>query len=121
MWVTGLLRQVMILDPADLEGAVVIADDGEMLGKITKSAFDSKSIGNEFGEYGSRFRTKSLFNAFSKYASNFSSESAFNPSATKPPMILLKGKVVGHLTMNKAISPRADPFAVIGYVKYERL
>jgi hypothetical protein len=126
-WATGMVisamqsaRQPVILDPSELEGAIILASDDEILGKITTNTFDEKSLGNEFGMYGNEFKSKSLFNKFSKYADAFSNTSAFCTTATKPPQILLKGKTVGFLTVNKTLSPSINPYTVFGYCKYGR-
>jgi hypothetical protein len=43
-----------------LEGALVFADDGQFLGKITSNTFDADSMGNQFGKYGSQFSAVSI-------------------------------------------------------------
>jgi len=88
----------------DLErlGAYVVGEDGEMLGKLSKSQFGD-SLGNEYGA-GSQYKSDGLFNTFSKYGSEFRSTSAFNDHASRPPEILVKkdGNTysVGVLTIN---------------------
>ena len=121
-WTTDMLVRALqqTLEPDKLEGAIILSQDEEYLGKITSNTLDSKSLGNELGKYGSEFESKSLFNKFSKYSDSFSNTSVFCDTATKPPLIILKGKVVAYLTINKSISPRANPFAVIGYCKFGR-
>lgn len=120
-WVTGMLTRALqqVLDPEDVRDATIIADDGQILGKISANRFDSESIANEFGTYGSRFSDKSIVNRFSNYGSRFSDTSAFNPFATRPPRLLLRGRSIGYLTTNRNKTPRADPYAVLGYLKHE--
>ncbi len=120
-WTTLLLTTTIkqqTLEPETLEGAIIIAGDDEMLGRISSNKFDDKSIANQFGKYGSQFEANSIFNRFSPYAGKFSDLSIFNRLATKPPKILLNDHVVGYLTLNKSFTPRANPYAVIGYAKY---
>ena len=50
--------------------------------------FDSDSIYNSYGEYGSKFRTNSIWNDFGTYGSKFSSDSAFNKYTSTPPVIV---------------------------------
>lgn len=88
----------------------LIGADGQFLGKLTTNEFDSDSVFNEFGRYGSKFSSTSIFNEFGKYGSKFSRLSAFNELATDPPYIIdSKGNLLGYLTLNNlklgAISP----------------
>ncbi|MCS6775704.1 MAG: hypothetical protein RMJ43_01935 [Chloroherpetonaceae bacterium] len=120
IWVTDLLVRALqqVLDPEDVRDATIIADDGEILGKISTNRFDRESIANEFGTYGSRFSDKSILNRFGKYGSSVSSTSAFNPVASRPPRLLLRGRFIGYLTTNRSKTPRVDPYAVLGYLQY---
>lgn len=95
-----------------LEGAVVFADDAKYLGKITANQFDSDSIGNPYGLYGSAYSTTSIFNQFGIYGSQFSSLSAFNPSAARPPIIFVGRTPEAFLTTNGSKTPRIDPSVV---------
>ncbi len=82
------------------------ADDGTgtFLGEISSNKYDTDSIANEYGNYGSKYQTKSIFNQYGNYGSKYSQYSVFNQYATNPPKILDKnGKVVGYLTANKYI------------------
>lgn len=82
------------------------ADDGTgtFLGEISSNKYDTDSIANEYGNYGSKYQTKSIFNQYGNYGSKYSQYSVFNEYATHPPKILDKnGKVVGYLTANKYI------------------
>lgn len=121
-WTTTLLLRAVqqTIEPAQLEGATIIASDGEDLGKITTNTLDDQSVGNEFAKHGSKFDDKSFVNKLSKYGDKFSNTSAFCTSATKPPAVVLRGKAVGYLTVNRTLAPRVDPYAVIGYCKFSR-
>jgi hypothetical protein len=100
-----------------LEGSSIVATDGQFLGKITSNKFDSQSIGNEFGVYGSKFSSTSIFNEFGTYGSAFSAKSAFNDLATSPPSIFVSGQSIGFLTTNQLKTPRVDTWAVVACVK----
>jgi hypothetical protein len=102
---------------ATLEGASIIASDGQFLGKISSNKFDSQSIANEFGTYGSKFSSTSIFNEFGTYGSPFSNKSAFNEFATSPPSIFINSKSVGFLTTNTFKTPRIDTWAVVACAK----
>lgn len=92
-----------------VEGALIFAQDGKYIGKITSNRFDQDSIGNTFGVYGSQFSTTSIFNPFGQYGSEFSSLSAFNTLAPTPPVIYLKGVAQWFLTTNSTKTPRLAP------------
>ena len=85
------------------------AQDGMFLGKLNPNKFDSDSIFNKFGPYGSKFSQTSIFNKFSDYGSQFSQLSPFNKFSQTPPKLLVKGRFVAFLTVNKYLSPRVDP------------
>jgi len=95
-----------------LEGALVFANDGQFLGKITSNSFAADSLGNTFGLYGNQFSSVSIFNTFGKYGSEYSPLSAFNPLASTPPIIYIGGKPVAYLTVNPSRTPRVDPRAI---------
>lgn len=105
---------------ADLEGGSIVAEDGTYLGRIDKAKFESKSLSNRFGNYGSRFSGTSILNKFGAYGSKYSSTSAFNRFASDPPRVLDRtGKFVGYLTVNPNKRPQIDPVALIGWLGLE--
>lgn len=83
------------------------------LGKLTTNKYDADSIYNEYGTYGSKYQTKSIWNEYGTYGSKYSSESAFNELATKPPVIVYNGAVIGHLTTNATISDGVNIAALL--------
>ena len=108
--VTGLSGSALCFA---LEGALIFADDGQFLGKITSNRFDVNSIGNQFGLYGSRFSVTSIFNEFGTYGSRFSILSPFNDFTFSPPLILINGTFVGFLTTNRFKFPGISPLAIL--------
>ena len=93
-----------------LRGAKIIAQDDKntYLGKLA-NAYDSDSIFNEYGTYGSEYSSKSIWNEYSTFGSEYSSYSPFNSYTSTPPMIIKNGKVIGYLTTNKAIKASVSP------------
>ena len=93
-----------------LNGSVIVAQDpnNTILGKITNS-FDSDSIFNEFGTYGSEFSSNSIWNEFSTFGNEFNSDSPFNEFSSSPPMIIKGGEVIGYLSANKSIRGSISP------------
>ncbi len=89
--------------------AYIEAEDGTFLGKLNPNEFDSDSIFNEFGSYGSEFSPTSIFNDFSTYGGEYASQSPFNEYTSTPPKVFLNGNFAGYLTVNQFLSPRIDP------------
>jgi hypothetical protein len=108
----------VITGPYDfLEGAILIANDGEFLGEIKTNCFRSEAICNEFGPYGNKFSSVSILNRFGTYGSQFSRLSPFNQFTSTPPIIVRGSIAVAYLTLNPVLSPRVDPYALIGWLK----
>ena len=79
------------------------SNDGKVyLGKLTTNKYDSDSIWNTYGTYGSKYSSKSIWNEYGTYGSKYNSESAFNPYTSTPPIIVTNsGKEIGYLTANE--------------------
>jgi len=107
----------------------LVAEDGTYLGKLTTNKFDSdsifneygtygskyssKSIWNEYGTYGSKYSSKSIWNEYGTYGSKYSSQSAFNDYTFTPPYIVTSdGTIYGRLTTNKFISGAISPYSI---------
>jgi hypothetical protein len=74
---------VTLLSLADLEGAIIVANDGHPLAVITSNCFNSDALCNEFGKYGNEFNSDSILNEFGTYGNEFSSKSPFNEFTTR--------------------------------------
>lgn len=92
-------------------------DDNTYLGKLTSNEYDTESIFNEFGSFGSEFSQTSIWNEFSTYGSQFSNYSALNDIASKPPVIYLDGEVFGYLTTNSTMSNGISPIGLLEKLK----
>ncbi|MFB9273677.1 stalk domain-containing protein [Cohnella cellulosilytica] len=104
--------------PVVVTAPELFSNDGKTyLGKITSNTFDSDSIFNEFGTYGSKFQSKSIWNEFGDYGSEFSNKSAFNEFATKPPLVVLDGKTIGYLTINDKVKNAISPIGLLTWAK----
>jgi hypothetical protein len=93
------------------------AADGTFLGKLTPNEYDSESIFNEYGNYGSEYSPTSIFNSYGSYGSEYSNLSPFNEYTTTPPKIIVNGQVVAFLTVNEYLSPRVNPKSVKEWAK----
>lgn len=84
-------------------------DHDVYLGKLNASKYDSESIWNEYGTYGSEYNTNSIWNEYGTYGSEYSSYSPFNSYASYPPVIVdAEGNFYGYFTANKYKSKRAN-------------
>jgi hypothetical protein len=92
-----------------LLGGRIIANDGRFLGIISRDRFESESIANQFGEYGSRFKPYSIFNETGEYGSEYSPLSPFNEFSNTPPKIYVNDEFRAYLTVNSLKRPRLDP------------
>jgi hypothetical protein len=86
------------------------------LGSLSSNKFDTDSIYNEFGTYGSKFSLTIIWNEFGDYGSKFSSKSAFNEFATEPPIILQNGKVLGYLTVSTVMPGAVSPIGLLQWL-----
>ncbi len=93
---------------ATIAGAFVYGDDNEYLGRFTNQ-FDSQSVLNEYGAYGSPYRSTSTNNSYGTYGSPYSSLSARNPYASRPPRIIKNGAFLAYYTTNSTKTPGISP------------
>ena len=106
--------------PITFVGWTVLANDGQYLGKLTFSRYDSDSILNKYGSYGSQYSSTSIFNKYSNYGSQYSSLSPFNKYTSTPPTVYYKGEKVGYLTKNRYVgygSSNIDPDQLFEWMK----
>ena len=76
-------------------------DHGVFLGCLNCSQYETDSVQNAYGTYGSKYSGESILNHFSEYGSQFSSDGACNKFASDPPVIVDKmGNYYGRLTLN---------------------
>lgn len=84
------------------------ADHTEYLGCLNCSRFDSKSIWNAFGDYGSSFSHTSIWNDLNNYGDPNNPLSPWNTLATKAPKIMDDtGKFQGYFTANTSVKERS--------------
>lgn len=103
----------------DLEGSVLQAADGTYLGKVTRNAYDSESVANQYGTFGSPYSANSIFNEYGPYGSPYNQLSPYNDFSRTPPRLVRDGRVIAHLTSNQFISPRVDPAAFKAWLRGE--
>ena len=83
--------------------ARVVSPTGEYLGTTSSNKYDSESINNPYGRYGSKYSSESVNNPYGKYGSRYSPESANNPYATNTPKLYgeTTGDERGRLSANQ--------------------
>jgi hypothetical protein len=94
-------------------------DHDVYLGCLNCNSFNSNSIWNEYGTYGSSYNTNSIWNSFGTYGSEFSNYSPFSTYASYPPVIVDKeGDFYGYFTVNTLKAKRANFDLVNTIYKY---
>lgn len=93
-----------------VSGAVLIAQDEKntYLGKIT-NPYDSESVFNEYGTYGSPYNQESIWNAYATFGGEYSTYSPHNPYTATPPMMIKNKKIIGYLSANKGVASSISP------------
>jgi PKD repeat protein len=99
-----------------LEGSIIIANDSQYLGKISKNQFDADSINNSYGTYGSEYSMYSIFNNYGTYGSQYSSLSPFNKYTSTPPKIYKNDIFIAYLTVNTIMYPRVDTNLLVAWL-----
>jgi len=80
----------------------IIASDGTFLGTLNENEYDTNSIYNKYGKYGSHYNTTCIFNKYSNYGSDYSDKSPFNQYANNAPGLFdRQGNFYGTLSINR--------------------
>jgi len=94
----------------DLDGvATLVSYDGTYLGKLSSNDYDSDSVCNMYGNYGSKYSENSIRNPYGPYGNPYAGSSAYNPYSGTPPIIVYQRSRVGYVTKNKALPGAIDP------------
>jgi len=80
-----LLCSLISLFAVSLSELRIIATDGTFLGTLNENEYDSNSIYNQYGKYGSQYEKACIFNKYSNYGSDYSDKNPFNQYANKAP------------------------------------
>ncbi len=97
--------------------AVLVAQDGTFLGRLTADRHDTESIWNPLGKHGSPYSEVSIFDPTGRFGGPSSDESPWGPSATRPPMIKFGEEQLLHLTANPQIKPGLTVEALVALMK----
>jgi hypothetical protein len=122
-WSHGLLRCLSIYllccnfaSAANAPALLLFGDTDHrtFLGCLNCNQFDSNSVCDQFGHYGSEFSSESIWDEFGHFGSRFSSDSPWNEFASSPPVIVDKqGNFYGYFSSNSVQVQRTRiPWAV---------
>lgn len=90
------------------------SDRKTYLGCLNCGRYDSDSVCNRYGSYGSRYSSTSIWNIYGSFGSRYSGESPWNPYASNPPAVVDKdGGFYGYLTANRYNSKRTRIQALV--------
>ena len=77
------------------------------LGCLTCNKYDSESIWNKYGAYGSKYNDKSIWNKYGTFGSKYNTYCPWNEYSNNPPVVVDKeGDFYGYFSANKYISKR---------------
>lgn len=94
------------------------ADHDVYLGCLSCPPWETDSVHNEVGQYGSEISPSSIRNPISLWGSTIAVTSACNEIASDPPVLVDKaGKYYGELTMNKVRPKRTTIKAALGWLR----
>lgn len=95
-------------------------DKGEVfLGCLNCDKYNSDSIWNTSGDYGSKYSTNSIWNKYGDYGGVYSNTSPFNKYASNPPKLVdSNGNFYGYLTADKYFTNRNTSKISLFIVEY---
>jgi hypothetical protein len=89
------------------------------LGCLNCDKYNSSSIWNAYGTYGSKYNSNSIWNAYGTYGSKYNSYSPWNAYSSDPPVVVDKeGNFYGYFTVNAYQDKRADFGLAMTIYKY---
>lgn len=104
---TSYVKATEYINPENL---YVYSNDGSVfLGSLSTNTFNTYSVFNTYGAYGSKYSTTSIWNSYGTYGSKYSSYSATNRYTSTPPILVYNGKVMGYVTANPYLSNGISP------------
>ena len=80
---------------------LLYSDDNDYLGCLNCSNYDSESICNKYGTYGSKYNSDSIWNKYGTYGSKYNSDSPWNKYSSNGPKIVDRdGNYYGRFSIN---------------------
>jgi hypothetical protein len=99
--------------------AIIVADTGTFLGKVTSDVADAQSVLNPQGMFGSATSEFSLMNPTTRFTRADSDQSVIHPGATRPPKLFFDGNLLAYVTENAKLKPRIRLADVLGVLRRE--
>jgi len=94
----------------------------KFLGVLTKDQYNTDSICNRYGTYGSEYNSDSIWDRYSSYGDRYSDTSPWNPYASEPPVIVdRQGNFYGYFTINQNKNPSKGLIEFFNAVRDSRL
>ena len=97
------LYERQVADGQSTGASYLEAQNSQFLGKIVPNRYDRQSILNKYGPYGSSYSATSIFNKYSDYGSRYGNNSVNNPYCTTPPRLIIDGRLLGYVTVNRYV------------------
>jgi hypothetical protein len=89
------------------------------LGCLNCDKYNSNSIWNSYGTYGSKYNSISIWNSYGTYGSKYNSSSPWNSYSNDPPVVVDKdGNFYGYFTLNAYKNNRAEFGLALTIYKY---
>jgi len=110
-----------VKDRINRHESFIVANDGQYLGKLSLNMYDTESILNVYGIYGSQYSVVSIKNPYGIYGSPYSSLSPYNPYTSTPPAIYLRGMKHGYLTLNPYLQGSVNPHQIELWMRINNL
>ncbi len=83
--------------------AYLVAGDGQFIGLLSSDKYNSHSISNPYGDYGSTYGFYSIRNPYGLYGGKYGIFSPYNPYCVQPPIIFYQGQAVILVTRNRYV------------------
>lgn len=103
--VIGIVLAIATTSAASAQSALFLyggAGHRVLLGCINCDRFESASLCNSYGDYGSKYAENSIWNPYGTYGSKYSNESPWNKYTTSAPIIVdVQGGSYGYLSANR--------------------
>lgn len=91
----------------------------QFLGCLNCGKYDSSSIWNELGRYGSKYSPFSIWNKYSVYGGKYGSYSPFNTFTSYSPVLVdTNGNFYGYFTANRYKSKRSTNALALFIIEY---
>lgn len=82
-------------------------DNDVFLGCLNTNKYDSGSIWNKYGTFGSKYSSNSIWNEYGTYGSKYNTYSPWNQYSITPPIIVdADGNFYGYFTINRYMQKR---------------